>query len=67
MESIPAGLNWVKSSHSLKDWDWKCLAWATLPNGGIAIHDSKNPAAGMLTVPRANAMAFIHAAPEMDA
>lgn len=67
MEPVPDNLPWMKSSYSLKQWDLKCVETATLPDGRIAIRDSKNPHAGMLVIPRANAMAFIHAAPELDA
>jgi uncharacterized protein DUF397 len=55
------GLKWIKSSRS---WHWqtlKCVELATLPDGGIAVRDSKNPDRCMLTVPRAAGLAFIQA------
>ena len=58
-------LRWIKSSRSLVDWDYKCVEAATLPDGGIAIRDSKNPDAAWLRVPRVNALLFIHAAHEL--
>jgi hypothetical protein len=62
MTPTEPGLTWIKSSRS---WDWKnlkCVELATLPDGGIAVRDSKNPDRCMLTVSRAAGLAFIQAA-----
>lgn len=55
-------LRWIKSRRSLLQWDPRCIEAATLPNGDIAIRDSKNPRGAILTLPRAVAFAFIRAA-----
>lgn len=61
-----ADLTWIKSSRS---YDWKnlkCVELARLPDGGLAVRDSKDPHGPMLSVSRAAGLAFIAAAPELD-
>jgi hypothetical protein len=44
---LPAGLTWRKSSFSSDNG--VCVEIAYLPDGRIAVRDSKNPAGGHLT------------------
>lgn len=58
-------LNWQKSSYCWNPKELVCLELAMLPNGDLAVRDSKNPAGPMLSVPRRAGRAFIAAAPDL--
>lgn len=52
-----AGLEWVKSSYSGNNGN--CIEVATLPNGGRALRDSKNPDGPALAFTGAEFNAFV--------
>lgn len=52
-------VRWRKSSYSTGGGN--CIEVATLADGRIAIRDSKNPASGLLVVPRAGMTAWLAA------
>jgi hypothetical protein len=59
-------LKWIKSSRS---YDWKnlkCVIIARLPNGGLAIKDSKDPDGCILTFDQSAGRAFIDYAATTD-
>lgn len=58
-------LQWKTSSYSWKWDELKCISLARLPNGDLAVRDSKNPDGPMLSVSRAAGAAFIKSAPDL--
>jgi hypothetical protein len=45
-ETLASGLNWVKSSLSLANGN--CVEVASLPDGGVAVRNSRHPAGPVL-------------------
>lgn len=52
-------MNWTKSTFS---GDSSCIELSTLPDGMVALRDSKNPDAGHLSFTRAEVDAFVKGA-----
>jgi Domain of unknown function (DUF397) len=55
-----AGLSWIKSSFSLAQGS--CVEVASLPEGGIGVRDSKDPAGPMLRFTPGEWQAFLGSA-----
>lgn len=58
------GVRWQKSSAS--DLDGNCVALAKLPDGDIAVRNSRNPSAPALIYTRAEIAAFLRGAKDGD-
>jgi Domain of unknown function (DUF397) len=53
---MPEALRWRKSSHS---GEGNCVELANTPDGGVAIRNSKHPAAGVVLFTRGEIEAFL--------
>lgn len=53
---MPPGLSWRKSSFSAEG---NCVELASTPDGGVAIRNSNDPAAGAVSFTRAEIEAFL--------
>ena len=53
---MPDAFDWRKSSFSAEG---ACVEMAKCPDGGVAVRNSNNPAAGMVTFTRAEIEAFL--------
>lgn len=58
MDAVQERLSWHKSSFS-DDENGGCVEVAPLSDGGLAVRDSKNPTAGMLSFTAGEWSAFV--------